>query len=117
MTYCRPVGTELKLDLFFPAPSASDRAPAALFLHGGGWVSGDKRESGWLDPVRERLLDRGFVVASANYRLAREHLWPAHIEDAKCAVRFLRAERETYGIDPNHIGVWGTTRVPIWRHS
>lgn len=62
VTYCRPVGTELKLNLFFPAPSASDRAPAALFLHGGGWVSGDKRESGWLDPVRERLLDRGFVV-------------------------------------------------------
>ena len=109
VTYCRPEGVDLKLDLYFPDPSAPQRAPAALFLHGGGWVAGDKRESGWLDPVRERLLEGGFVVASANYRLAPEHRWPAHIEDAKCAVRFLKAGREIYGIDPDHIGVWGTS--------
>ena len=107
LTYCRPGGRDLNLDLYLP--TTPERAPAILFLHGGGWITGDKRESGWFDAVRERLLDQGFIVASANYRLAPGNAWPAHIEDAKCAVRFLRAERETYGIDPDHIGVWGTS--------
>lgn len=109
VTYCRAGGIDLKIDLYFPGPSASTQAPAALFLHGGGWVGGDKRESGWLPRIREPLLERGYVVASADYRLAPSHRWPAQIEDAKCAIRFLRAESDTYGIDTGRIGVWGTS--------
>ncbi|MGH7563009.1 MAG: alpha/beta hydrolase fold domain-containing protein, partial [Gemmatimonadota bacterium] len=77
VTFCRAGGIDLKIDLYFPDPSAPPRAPAALFLHGGGWVGGDKSESGWLPRIREPLLERGFVVASANYRLAPSHPWPA----------------------------------------
>lgn len=109
VTYCRAEGVDLKIDLFFPDPSAPVEAPAVLFLHGGGWVGGDKSESGWLPRIREPLVERGYVVASANYRLAPTHRWPAHIEDAGCAVRFLRSQAEAYGIDPGRIGVWGTS--------
>lgn len=109
VTYCRAGAIDLKIDLYFPDPSAPPRAPATLFLHGGGWVGGDKRESGWLPRIREPLLERGYVVASADYRLAPSHRWPAQIEDAKCAIRFLRAEAGTYGIDTDRIGVWGTS--------
>ncbi|MGH7587088.1 MAG: alpha/beta hydrolase fold domain-containing protein [Gemmatimonadota bacterium] len=109
MTYCRTGGIDLRIDLFFPGSSAPARAPAALFLHGGGWVAGDKGESDWLQRIREPLLERGFVVASANYRLAPSHPWPAQIEDAKCAIRFLRAQSEAYGIDDRRLGAWGTS--------
>lgn len=109
VTYCRAGGTDLRIDLFFPGPSAPARAPAALFLHGGGWVGGDKSESDWLQRIREPLLERGFVVASANYRLAPSEPWPAQIEDAKCAIRFLRAQSEVYGINDRWIGAWGTS--------
>ncbi|MGH7572333.1 MAG: alpha/beta hydrolase fold domain-containing protein, partial [Gemmatimonadota bacterium] len=77
VTFCRTGGIDLKIDLYFPDRSAPPQAPAALFLHGGGWVGGDKSESGWLPRIREPLLERGFVVASANYRLAPSHPWPA----------------------------------------
>lgn len=109
VTYCSAAGIDLKIDLYFPDPSASPRTPAMLFLHGGGWVAGDKSESGWLPRIREPLLERGYVVASANYRLAPSHRWPAQIEDASCAIRFLKGEAETYGIDAGRIGVWGTS--------
>jgi acetyl esterase/lipase len=47
------------------------------------------------------------VVASVNYRLAPQYLWPAQIEDVKCAIRYLRASAATYGIDTTRIGAWG----------
>ena len=109
VTYCRAGGTDLRIDLFFPGPSAPAHAPATLFLHGGGWVGGDKSESDWLQRIRGPLLERGFVVASADYRLAPFQPWPAQIEDAKCAIRFLRAQSEAYGIDDRRIGAWGTS--------
>lgn len=109
VTYCRGGGIDLKIDLYFPDPSAAPRAPAALFLHGGGWVGGDRSESGWLPRIRDPLLEKGYVVASADYRLAPSHRWPAQIEDASCAIRFLNAEAGTYGIDAGRIGVWGTS--------
>jgi acetyl esterase/lipase len=58
--------------------------------------------------VGEELIARGYVVASANYRLSPTP-WPAEIEDAACAIRHLRDNAASYGIDPGRIGVWGNS--------
>lgn len=95
------------MDIRFPAEGVGDGAPMALHLHGGAWVAGEKGDGPWYDDVAAGLLARGFIVATASYRLAPAHVWPAQIHDAKCAVRHLRANASAYGGDPDRIVVWG----------
>ncbi len=85
------------------APSQHPR-PAVVFIHGGGWKSGKAYNifGAW-------LAERGYVVASIGYRLNTEAKWPAQIEDCKLGVRWLRANAEKYGIDPDRIGAYGTS--------
>jgi acetyl esterase/lipase len=66
-----------------------------------------KREGG-RDGV-SRIAKAGFLVVSVNYRLAPEYEFPAMIEDVKCAVRSLRAHADLYNLDPNRIGVFGSS--------
>jgi acetyl esterase/lipase len=80
--------------------------PAVLYVHGGGWTKGDKAAGAGASEIPE-LISRGYLVAAINYRLAPQYKFPAQIEDVKCAVRFLRANATTYGIDPERIGAWG----------
>ena len=92
------------LDLFLPS---SDHVPARVivFIHGGGWGEGDKgdgQEKGALDGVR-----RGYAVASVNYRLSGEAVFPAALLDVRAAIRFLRAEAKRYGLNKDKFVVWG----------
>jgi len=106
LTYCTTEsGIELKLDISYPQNQDS---PAALimYVHGGGWVSGDKK-SGVGRLFLPSLLENGYIVVAINYRLAPDHSFPAHIIDVKCAVRYLRANAEAYQLDPHRIGVLG----------
>jgi acetyl esterase/lipase len=91
-----------------------------LYVHGGGWILGDRQPQGFganlagqdgalFVQLRSDLTGRGFVVASIDYRLGPLHRWPAQLQDAKCAVRFLRAHAGQLGIDPNRIGAWGSS--------
>lgn len=83
-------------------------APAAVYLHGGAWVGGDNTSGGFIiDDIGRSLNAQGFVTMAANYRLGPQEQWPAQIVDAKCAVRYLRANAKALHIDPNEIGVWG----------
>jgi len=94
--------TPLKLDIYIPDETIACPAPAVVFIHGGGWRQGDKY------PSRVGLLaEQGFFAVSINYRLSGEAVFPAAVEDAKCAVRWLRAHAEQYNIDVDRIGVWG----------
>ena len=84
------------------------RAPVAVYVHGGSWVSGDYDTGGFIiSEIGPALAAHGFVVASVNYRLGPDGPWPAQIEDVKCAVRFLRANAAALNINPNAIGAWG----------
>lgn len=85
------------------APSQQPR-PAVIFIHGGGWRSGQAYNTfgAW-------LAERGYVVASIGYRLNTEAKWPAQIEDCKLGVRWLRANAEKYGVDSGRIGAYGTS--------
>src|SRR5574341_1913906 len=105
ITYCTVNGTDLKLDLYFPK-SLNGPSSAVVYVHGGGWSEGDKREGAGLI-VFPALLDVGVIVGSVNYRLAPQYQFPAMIEDVQCAISFLRDNASQYDIDPNKIGVWG----------
>jgi len=89
------------LDVYVPDIPTSPR-PLMVWIHGGGWYSGDKSV-----PPGLGLLPRGYVVASINYRLSGEAVFPAQIFDCKAAIRYLRAHAREYGIDPTRIGAWG----------
>ena len=91
------------------APGNLDKAaPGAVYLHGGSWIGGDQDTGGFIiSEIGPALNAAGFVVANVNYRLGPEAKWPAQIEDAKCAIRYLRAYAKKLHIDPHHIGTWG----------
>jgi acetyl esterase/lipase len=83
-------------------------APAAIYLHGGSWIGGDQDTGGFIvDQIGAALNKEGFLVASVSYRLGPDEPWPAQIVDAKCAVRYLRANAKVLDIDPAEIGIWG----------
>jgi acetyl esterase/lipase len=93
----------LKLDLYLPV-EADAPYPVILWIHGGGWRGGSKERCGARD-----LTNRGFAVASINYRLSQEATFPAQIHDCKAAVRWLRANAKKYRLNPDKIGAWGAS--------
>jgi acetyl esterase/lipase len=98
----------LELDLYLPPGEGPH--PVALFLHGGGWRLGSRHSGGPAFPGRtlfERAAAAGIAVASADYRLTGEAVWPAQLSDAKAAVRWLRARAGELGIDPDRVAAWG----------
>lgn len=109
LRYCTMDGSAVRMDLFVPGVSVPRPLPVAVHVHGGGWVSGSRTRGVWFAEIRDALLARGYLVVSVDYRLAPEHLWPAQIHDVKCAIRHLRANASTYGLDPERIGVWGAS--------
>ena len=96
-----------KLDLYIPT-SGDGPFPVIIMVHGGGFMFGDKADGGGLTGV-DQLLAAGYAVASINYRLSGEAIYPAQIYDAKAAVRFLRANAETYHLDSDKFGAWGAS--------
>jgi acetyl esterase/lipase len=83
-------------------------APAAVYVHGGSWVSGNYDSGGFLiNTIGPDLAAQGVVVVSVNYRLGPKAKWPDQIVDVKCAIRYLRANAAQLNIDANEIGAWG----------
>jgi acetyl esterase/lipase len=108
LVYCTTEdGVELKMDLYQPE-RADAPSPLVLLVHGGGWTGGDKRD-GLNQLFTPALRARGYLVASINYRLSPRHKFPAHIEDVRCAVRYLRANAERYNLDPARVAGLGAS--------
>lgn len=105
ITYCTMDGVELKMDIYYPQ-TAEARWPVTMYVHGGGWSSGEKNAGAGALEI-PALQSAGFLVVAVNYRLAPQYQFPAMIEDVKCAVRYLRAHADQYNLDPDHIGAWG----------
>jgi acetyl esterase/lipase len=105
ITYYTVDSVILQLDIYFPKVM-SGKAPAVLYVHGGAWTIGDKNIGAGSEDV-VALTAAGFIVVPVNYRLAPAFKFPAMIEDAKCAVRFLRANANQYGINADKIGAYG----------
>ena len=93
----------LKLDIYQPKGLKKPR-PVLIFIHGGGWRKGKKED------YLLYLIDfakRGYITATISYRLIPQARYPAAVEDAKCAVRWIRAHAADYLIDPGKMAVIG----------
>ena len=103
LTYGIVGKVSLKLDLACPEKGEGP-FPAVVVLHGGGWFGGHRLYS---LPIAFDLAARGYVAITISYRFAPEHPYPAQLQDAKCAVRWLRANARCWKIDPDRIGALG----------
>mgnify|MGYP002629798791 CR=1 FL=1 len=97
-------GRDLPLDLYIPA-GATDPLPLIIWIHGGGWKGGNK---GAINNC-VNALKHGYALASVEYRLSGEAIFPAAIEDCKAAVSYLRLHAKKYNLDPENFGVWGSS--------
>ncbi len=97
--------TQLMLDVHGALTGVGPR-PVLVWIHGGGWQSGSHNQvlSYALD-----LRNQGITVVSIGYRLTDQAVFPAQIHDCKGAIRWLRANAASLQIDPNRIGVWGSS--------
>ena len=112
LEYAAPLGFRpLLLDLYLP-PAGPDPAPLVVFMHGGGWLRGDRAMVGpgfaaWRPGPLARLAADGFAVASVDYRLSGEARFPAQLEDVAAAVEWLTGHAGEYGFDAGRIVLWG----------
>lgn len=96
----------IPLRSYRPLGSApSDRLPVLVYYHGGGWVIGDLETHDVL--CRELANHAGCAVVSVDYRLAPEHRFPAAVDDAIAATRWVRQEAAALKVDPDRIAVGG----------
>ncbi|MEU2775744.1 alpha/beta hydrolase [Streptomyces sp. NPDC007162] len=103
--YARIGSTSLCLDLYKPEGPAG-LLPSLVWMHGGGWKIGDKADdSASLTPI----VALGYAVASVNYRLLGDAPWPAQLHDVKAAIRWVRANAEMHGLDPDRIAAGGAS--------
>jgi acetyl esterase/lipase len=92
-----------RLDLYLPK-KVTKPMPLIVWIHGGGWRNGSKEPC-----PAVRFVNKGYAVASVNYRLSQHAVFPAQIEDCKAAVRWLRANAKKYNLDPDRFGAWGSS--------
>lgn len=95
-----------RLDLAMPTAETDEPRPALVIVHGGGWRGGSRTVDVFQNMMTE-YAEKGYVTINIDYRLTGEAPFPACIEDVKCAVRWLRAHADEYGVDPDRIGAYG----------
>ena len=100
LVFAKPGGVELLLDLHLP--EGVENPPLVMFMHWGGWRIGTRKNFrlGW-------LVERGYAVASIEYRMSREAVFPAQIHDCKGALRWLRAHADKHGYNADKVAVCG----------
>jgi acetyl esterase/lipase len=101
--YARVGEHSLKLD-FHPAANAARPAPLLIYVHGGAWRGGSKDH-----PPVAALTEKGFALASVEYRLTPVAPFPANVHDLKAAIRFLRARAAEFGCDPKRFVIVGSS--------
>jgi acetyl esterase/lipase len=104
LAYAEPGGVPLRLDLYVPD---GPPPPVCVYFHGGGWAVG-ARTAG----AAERLvpmMERGIAVASVQYRFSDQATFPAQLEDARAAVRWVREHADDVGVLARRLGAWGAS--------
>jgi len=105
LVYSHAGGRPRLLDLYLPR-GAARALPVIVWLHAGGWRSGDRKQA---PDLSRHFAMQGFAMASIDYRLSREATFPAQLHDVKAAVRWLRTHAERLGLDGRRIGLWGSS--------
>ncbi len=101
-------------DIYHASDDVNEKKPVFVYLHGGGWVFGDKNAG---DPTAsdnagyyvmiKRMIDEGYTVISVNYALAPEYPYPTPIYQMVDLIKFLKEQGQNYGLDANHLVLAG----------
>lgn len=102
IVYATVDGHELMLDLYMPAEAVNP--PLLIYVHGGAWRGGSKERV-----LTTAFVEDGYAMASVDFRLSGDAMFPAQIHDIKAAIRFLRGEAQNYGYEARRIGILGTS--------
>ena len=95
----------LLLDVYRPAGTPEKPRPVVLYAFGGGWLVGNRHQVAEFGFVR--LVDRGYAIVAADYRYSTTARFPAQIDDVRSAIRWIRANAEAYGFDPERVAILG----------
>jgi acetyl esterase len=98
-------GEPLLLDVYRP-DDVGDAVPAVIFVHGGGFRTGDRN---WMRRAALDASARGWVGISIDYRLTETPGHPGEVEDVRAAVAWVRANADTLGVDPTRLALYGTS--------
>jgi len=108
LPYAGTADPRQSLDVYLPRqPSVRGRLPVIAYIHGGGWSTGSKLLG---RALLAKMVDSGrYSAVSIGYRLSWQATWPAQIDDAKAAIRWIRAHAKEYNFDPNRICLFGVS--------
>lgn len=95
------------VDVYTPTAPASAPRPVVVYVHGGGWVVGQRRFQG--RPLLHQLAKRGIVAVSVEYRLSPWATFPDHVIDVKRAIAWVRANAAELGVDPTRLAIAGNS--------
>jgi len=98
-------GRRHRLDIYRSRLAPPEKAPVMVYVHGGAWVIGEKREQG--KPMMFELVARGWVCVAINYRLSPKATWPDQIVDVKRAIAWVKEHIADYGGDPGFVAISG----------
>jgi len=102
--FTRAGSVSLKLDAHLQAGSRKP-APCIVWVHGGGFVSGDK--AGYPHALLDPILESGFAMISLNYRLAPQHPFPACVDDVEAGIAYIKAHAAEFRVDPKKLVLMG----------
>lgn len=108
-SYALPEGLKLSMMLPWHEKGATERIkrPLIVFVQGSGWTFPNINKQ---IPQLSQYARAGFAVATVTHRnAAKGHPFPAYLQDVKTAIRFLRANADKYGIDPERVCIYGTS--------
>ena len=103
IVYAKHGDLEIKLQIIKPC-EGDQKYPLIVYVQGSAWKGQDLYGA---IPNLSYIAVKGYVIASVEIRDTDKAQFPAALEDVKCAIRFLRKNADTYGIDPERVAVWG----------
>jgi acetyl esterase/lipase len=98
-----------RLDVFTPAKGYEPQRPVLIYVHGGGFVAGDKHSEGspFFSNIGQWAVQNGYNCITMTYRLAPQYQWPSGVEDLNLLMRFIRHEGHEHGLDSACIFLMG----------
>ena len=87
ITYKKTTERDLKADVYLPESTTTEKFPAVLLIHGGGWLTGSKENE---RVMAQHLAKNGYVAITASYRLGTEAKYPAGMDDLQDALKWFR---------------------------
>ncbi|MDQ1805840.1 alpha/beta hydrolase [Chryseobacterium sp. CKR4-1] len=102
----------IALDMYSPKTTSAEKHPVLIYVHGGGWVGGDKiiHADSYIENLILKLVEKEYTVISINYTLVNKDIhFPNPIQDTKDAIRWVRKNADKYHFDTNNIGLFGAS--------